>query len=114
MWTLWNVCYSCLRTGLSETRIAKKEGSGRHMCGERLSRLRPIVMVAALVASFPLSANTAVSYGKITAVKPVKVEDSSAQTAGALVGGVIGIVSGRGHSSSNRTLRAVGGGIAGQ
>ena len=84
------------------------------MGGKRLSRLRPIVMVAALVASFPLSANTAVSYGKITAVKPVKVEDSSAQTAGALVGGVIGIVSGRGHSSSNRTLRAVGGGIAGQ
>ena len=84
------------------------------MATARPSRLWPIIMAAALVASFPVAANTAVSYGKITAVKPVKVEDSSAQTAGALVGGVLGLVTGRGQSSSNRTLRTVGGGIAGQ
>ena len=84
------------------------------MARARPSRLRPIVIAAALVASFPLSANAAVSYGKITAVKPVKVENPSAQAGGALVGGVLGLVSGRGHSGSNQALRAVGGGVAGQ
>ncbi len=84
------------------------------MTRTRSSLLRPIVMAAALVASFPLAANTSVSYGKITAVKSVKVEDSSAQTTGALVGGVLGLVSGRGHSSSSKVLRTVGGGVAGQ
>lgn len=84
------------------------------MARARASRLQPIVMAAALVASFPLSANTTVSYGKITAIKSVKVENSSAQAAGALVGGAIGLVSGRGHSGSNKALRAIGGGVAGQ
>jgi outer membrane lipoprotein SlyB len=84
------------------------------MARARPSRLRLIVMAAALVASFPSSANTTVSYGKITAVKPVKVENSTAQTTGALVGGAIGLVSGRGHSGSSKVLRAVGGGVAGQ
>jgi outer membrane lipoprotein SlyB len=84
------------------------------MATTRPSLLRPIVIAAALVASFPLLANTAVSYGKITAVKSVKVENSSAQTAGALIGGVLGLVSGRGHSGSSKVLSTVGGGIAGQ
>ncbi len=84
------------------------------MSSTRIRRLHPVVMAAALAASFPLWANTAVSYGKITAVKPVKVENPSAQAGGALVGGVIGLVSGRGHSGSNQALRAVGGGVAGQ
>jgi outer membrane lipoprotein SlyB len=55
-----------------------------------------------------------VNYGKITAVKPVSVENAQAQGAGALVGGTIGLLSGRGQSGSNRALRAVGGGVAGQ
>lgn len=72
------------------------------------------VLAALMVASFASSANTVVGYGRITAVKPTKVEDSKAQIGGALVGGVLGLVSGRGHSSSNQALRAVGGGVAGQ
>jgi outer membrane lipoprotein SlyB len=72
------------------------------------------LLAALLAASFAAMANTAVTYGKITAVKPVKVEDSQAQTGGALVGGVIGLISGRGHSGSNRVLRTVGGAVSGQ
>ena len=53
-------------------------------------------------------------YGKITAVKPVTVENTQAQIGGALVGGVIGLASGRGKSGSNKALRTVAGGVAGQ
>jgi outer membrane lipoprotein SlyB len=73
-----------------------------------------LVFAAALCASSSMWAQTNVSYGKITAVKPVTVENTQAQTAGALIGGVLGLISGRGHSSSNTALRAVGGGVAGQ
>ncbi len=59
-------------------------------------------------------AQTSVDYGKITAVKPVAVESAQAQGAGALVGGTLGLVSGKGQSSSNKALRAVAGGVAGQ
>jgi outer membrane lipoprotein SlyB len=75
---------------------------------------RFIVLMLALAASLPSAANTTVGYGKITAVKPVKVEDSKAQIGGAVVGGLVGLISGRGHSGSNQALRAVGGGVAGQ
>ena len=75
---------------------------------------RAVVFAAALCASSCIWAQTNVSYGRITSVKPVTVENTQAQTAGALVGGVLGLISGRGHSSSNTVLRAVGGGVAGQ
>jgi outer membrane lipoprotein SlyB len=77
-------------------------------------RLASVVLAALVAASFPTWANTTVGYGKITAIKPVKVEDQKAQTGGALLGGVIGLATGRGQSTSNRALRAVGGGVAGQ
>lgn len=76
--------------------------------------MRSSMLAALAAASFASSANTVVGYGKITAVKPTKVEDSKAQIGGALVGGVIGLMSGRGHSGSNQVLRAAGGGVAGQ
>ena len=59
-------------------------------------------------------AQTSVNYGKITAVKPVSVENKQAQGAGALVGGSIGLISGRNQSGSNQALRGVAGGVAGQ
>ena len=65
-------------------------------------------------ASLASWADTAVSYGKITAVKPTKVDNSKAEIGGALVGGVIGLISGHGHSGSNQVLRAGGGALAGQ
>jgi outer membrane lipoprotein SlyB len=79
-----------------------------------LARSGFVILAALLAASFPAWASTTVGYGKITAVKPVKVESSQAQVGGALVGGAIGLLSGRGQSGSNQALRAVGGGVAGQ
>ena len=76
--------------------------------------VRSGILAALVAASFTSLADTAVGYGKITAVKSAKVENSKAQIGGALVGGAIGLISGRGHSGSNQALRAVGGGVAGQ
>ncbi|MGL6040042.1 MAG: hypothetical protein ACRC01_02440 [Deefgea sp.] len=59
-------------------------------------------------------AQSTVSYGRITAINAVTEGNTNAQVAGALVGGTIGLASGSGRSSSNRALRAVGGGVAGQ
>jgi len=59
-------------------------------------------------------AQTNVTYGKITAAKPVSVENGQAQVAGAVVGGTLGLISGRNQSSSNKALRATVGGVAGQ
>ncbi len=75
---------------------------------------RVFALVAGLIACSAGWAQTSVSYGKITAVKPVTVENTQAQTGGALVGGVIGLASGRGKSGSNKALRTVAGGVAGQ
>lgn len=80
-----------------------------------VGRFGDVVFTALVAVSFPAWAqNTTVAYGKITAVKPVKVENQQAQVGGALLGGAIGLISGRGQSSSNRVLRGVGGGVAGQ
>ena len=79
------------------------------------TRCSQALLFAAALCSMPSTwAQSSISYGKITSVKPVTVENAQAQTAGALLGGVLGLVSGRGHSSSNQVLRAVGGGVAGQ
>ena len=75
---------------------------------------RVLVFAAALFATPSIWAQTSIGYGKITAVKPVTVENNQAQTGGALVGGALGLVLGRGQSSSNRVLRTVGGAVAGQ
>ena len=76
--------------------------------------VRSGLLVALLAASFASPAQTTVAYGKITAVKQVKVEDQQAQTGGALFGGLLGLATGRGQSGSNRVLRTVGGAIGGQ
>lgn len=78
----------------------------------RLARSGAVAVLAA--ASLAAWADTVVGYGKITAVKPTKVENSKAQIGGALVGGLVGLISGHGHSGSNQVLRAGGGGLAGQ
>jgi outer membrane lipoprotein SlyB len=71
-------------------------------------------LAAALCATSSIWAQTSISHGKITAVKATTVENAQAQTGGALIGGALGLISGRGHSGSNRALRAIGGGVAGQ
>ncbi|MGH8616370.1 MAG: hypothetical protein ACREUW_01660 [Burkholderiales bacterium] len=59
-------------------------------------------------------AQSSVQYGRITAVTMVTQDSTRAQTGGALVGGALGIASGSGQSGSNRALRGVAGGFAGQ
>jgi outer membrane lipoprotein SlyB len=74
-----------------------------------------ILAAAALVAISGLAqAQSNVSFGRITAARTVTESNAGAQTAGALVGGTIGLASGSGRSSSNRALRGIGGGLAGQ
>jgi outer membrane lipoprotein SlyB len=70
--------------------------------------------VAAMTLCSAAFAQTMVSYGRITAVQHVTQESSKAQTAGAIIGGGIGLLSGRHHSRSNQALRTVGGAFAGQ
>ena len=79
-----------------------------------IRRTRVFMMAAALAASSAGWAQTNVTYGKFTAVKPVPVESAPAQAGGALVGGMIGLASGRGQSTSNKALRATAGGLAGK
>lgn len=54
-----------------------------------------------------------VSYGRITAVQQVSIESGGAQATGAVVGGLAGLASGSGQSSSNRALRTLGGAAVG-
>ncbi len=76
--------------------------------------LKVTVAAALLAAAGAASAQTSVSYGRVTAVRPVTVDNARAQTTGAIIGGGIGLATGSGQSGSNRALRTVGGGFAGQ
>lgn len=59
-------------------------------------------------------AQSSVQYGRITAVTLTTQENARAQTGGAIVGGTVGLVSGRNRSGSNQALRGIGGAVAGQ
>jgi len=79
-----------------------------------------VAMVAGCTASPPPRTNgsdrlpmTRVDYGRITAVERVTVRNQDAQVAGALVGGLLGVASGSGQSTSNRALRGIAGATAG-
>jgi outer membrane lipoprotein SlyB len=76
--------------------------------------LRANAAIAAMLLCGVASAQTTVNYGRITAVHHVTKENTKAQTAGAIIGGGIGLLSGRHHSRSNQALRTVGGAFAGQ
>ena len=80
------------------------------------SRWQVLVSVAALgTALFAVEAiaSTTVSYGRITAVRQVNIQNEGAQAAGTLIGGALGVASGSGQSRSNRALRGVGGAAVG-
>jgi outer membrane lipoprotein SlyB len=70
--------------------------------------------IALLTLASTASAQSGVSFGRITAVTLVTDGNARAQAGGAVVGGGLGLISGSGQSGSNRTLRTVGGGLAGQ
>lgn len=71
-------------------------------------------VVVLAFASGAAWAQSSISYGRITAVNAVTQESARAQTGGAIVGGALGLASGSGQSGSNRALRTIGGGFAGQ
>jgi outer membrane lipoprotein SlyB len=79
------------------------------------SRWQILASVAALsTAFFAIEAvASTVSYGRITAVRQVNIENQGAQAAGTLVGGALGVASGSGQSRSNRALRGIGGAAVG-
>ena len=79
------------------------------------SSWKVIASVAALSGAFFAveAVATTVSYGRITAVRQVNIENQGAQAAGTLVGGALGVASGSGQSRSNRALRGIGGAAVG-
>lgn len=79
--------------------------------GKRIGCLGVLALAGLSGAAF---AQSSITYGRITAVNTVTQESARAQTGGALIGGALGLASGSGQSGSNRALRAVGGGFAGQ
>jgi outer membrane lipoprotein SlyB len=74
-----------------------------------------LALAAGLALPAIADAQMRVQYGRITHVQPVTVTDNSpAPGLGTLVGGGIGLASGRNQSSSNRALRGVAGAAAGR
>jgi outer membrane lipoprotein SlyB len=81
----------------------------------KVTQLSKVAVAAMLVATWASAqAQSTVAYGRITAVRTVDVANTGAQTGGALVGGTLGLVSGRNQSGSNQALRAGAGAFAGQ
>lgn len=66
-----------------------------------------------LAASAFAQQTSVISYGRITAVRQVDLQNQGAQATGAMVGGLLGVASGSGQSRSNRALRGVGGAAVG-
>lgn len=79
----------------------------------RWSAVVSFAILAANLAGVEASAQTSVTYGRVTAVRQVDLHNPGAQAAGTLVGGALGLASGSGQSRSNRALRAIGGGAVG-
>lgn len=82
----------------------------------RTSRLAlsSVVVLGAAVTGGAFAQSTSVNYGRITDVRQVDLRNNSAQATGALIGGLAGVATGSGQSSSNRALRGVGGAAVGR
>ena len=75
---------------------------------------KTVTVASILLAAWgSAAAQATVNYGRITAINRVDVANSTAQNRGALVGGTIGLVSGRNQSGSNQALRTGAGAFAG-
>ena len=79
----------------------------------RWKALASVAVLAATMVAADAMAQSRISYGRITAVRQVDIQNQGAQTAGTLVGGALGVASGSGQSRSNRALRGVGGAAVG-
>src|SRR5512137_757141 len=80
----------------------------------RWSLVGSIALLGIALVAGEANAQTTVSYGRITAVRQVNIQNEGAQAAGTLVGGALGVASGSGQSRSNRALRGVGGAAVGR
>jgi outer membrane lipoprotein SlyB len=76
--------------------------------------LMAIGWVSCVLCAGEALAQTTVSYGRITAVRQVELQNQGAQAAGTLIGGLAGVATGSGQSNSNRALRALGGAAVGR
>jgi outer membrane lipoprotein SlyB len=72
-----------------------------------------VLLGTGVVVSDVLAQVSRVNYGRITAVRQVELQNEGAQAAGAMVGGLAGLATGSGQSSSNRALRTLGGAAVG-
>src|SRR5512134_2002088 len=72
-----------------------------------------IVLLGAALVAGEVNAQTTVTYGRITAVRQVDIQNQGANAAGTIIGGALGVASGSGQSRSNRALRGVGGAAVG-
>lgn len=72
-----------------------------------------LVLLGAVFVAGEAVAQTTVTYGRITAVRQVDIQNPGANAAGAMLGGALGVASGSGQSRSNRALRGVGGAAVG-
>ena len=74
-----------------------------------------VVLLASIFTIGSLQAATlmSVAYGTITGVAQQQRDTSGGSTAGAVLGGIVGLASGSGKSRSNRALRSLGGAAVG-
>jgi outer membrane lipoprotein SlyB len=79
----------------------------------RWSLVGSIALLGVIFVAGEATAQTTVSYGRITAVRQVDIQNPGAQSAGTIVGGALGVASGSGQSRSNRALRGLGGAAVG-
>lgn len=80
----------------------------------RWSILASVVFLGGVVVAGDVLAQASrVSYGRITAVRQVDLQNQDAQAAGTVVGGLAGLATGSGQSRSNRALRTLGGAAIG-
>jgi outer membrane lipoprotein SlyB len=79
----------------------------------RWKALASVAVLGATLVAADAMAQSRISYGRITAVRQVNLENQGAQAAGTLVGGALGVASGSGQSRSNRALRGIGGAAVG-
>ncbi len=82
-----------------------------HISLAHMSMAAPLLVLA--LGAQVAQAQTRVQYGRVTAVAPATVNDSTARNVGRVVGGGVGLASGSGQSGSNRVLRTAGGAAVG-
>lgn len=79
----------------------------------RWNLIGSIALLGAILVAGEAHAQTTVTYGRITNVRQVDIQNQGANAAGTIVGGALGVASGSGQSRSNRALRGVGGAAVG-